>query len=93
MTLYAAVQQTAHLKASKTIAIYFRASMKPFFPSQKFLQSNDDGSIDFSLSFTQAIEILPFIKQWQPHITILSPQTLKDELIDDLRCSLQHHCR
>ncbi|RUM67070.1 MAG: WYL domain-containing protein, partial [Sulfurimonas sp.] len=83
--------QTAYLRASKHIAVYFRTSMKPFFPSQKFLRHNDDGSIDFSLAFTQNIEILPFIKQWQPHLVVLSPDALKEELLNDMRQSLDNH--
>lgn len=81
----------AKLRASAKIAIYFRKNMKPFFPSQKFIQENDDHSIDFSIDYTHHIEILPFIKQWQPDITIISPIELKQELIKDLKKSLRNY--
>ena len=58
--------------------------MKPFFPSQKFIKTNDDGSIDFSIDYTNYMEIAPFIKQWQPDITILSPDTLREKIRKDL---------
>lgn len=81
----------AKLRASAQIAIYFRDKMKPFFPSQKFLQENEDGSIDFTIKFTHYIEILPFIKQWQPDITVISPIELEQELIHDLNRSLENY--
>ncbi len=81
----------AHLKASANIAIYFKESMKLFFSSQKFIKENEDGSVEFSLSFTQHIEILPFIKQWQPDLIILSPNSLKNELLQDMRQSIKNY--
>lgn len=82
---------TARLIALPNIAIYFRNSMKPFFPSQKFIKEHEDGSIEFSLHYTQEIEVMPFIKQWQPNIIILSPSTLKDELLMDMKKSINHY--
>jgi predicted DNA-binding transcriptional regulator YafY len=82
---------TARLLASPNIAIYFKESMKPFFPSQRFIKENEDGSIEFSLHYTQAIEIMPFIKQWQPDMIIVSPSTLKDELLTDMNKSINNY--
>jgi predicted DNA-binding transcriptional regulator YafY len=82
---------TARLLASPNIAIYFKESMKPFFPSQKFIKENEDGSIEFSLHYTQSIEIMPFIKQWQPDMIIVSPHTLKDELLTDMNKSINNY--
>lgn len=84
MTLYGEANQIATCKASARIAKYFKKDMKPFLNSQKYLKTCDDGSIDFELSYTQAIEILPFIKQWLPDIKILKPQSLADELKQDI---------
>jgi len=83
--------QEARLRASEKVAIYFKENMKPFFPSQKFLCKNSDGSIDFSINFTHFIEILPFIKSWQPDICILSPLNLQNELKKDLQKSLNNY--
>lgn len=82
---------TARLLASPNIAIYFKESMKPFFPSQKFIKENEDGSIEFSLHYTQPIEIMPFIKQWQPDMIIVSPSTLKDKLLADMKKSINNY--
>ena len=84
MTLYGEPIKKATCKASAKIAIYFQKDMKPFLSSQRYIRTCDDGSIDFELSYTQAIEILPFIKQWLPDIKILEPQSLVDILKKDI---------
>jgi len=84
MTLSGQPTHKAICKASPKIAIYFQESMKPFLISQKYLKTHEDGSIEFELSYTQPIEILPFIKQWLPDIKILEPSSLKDVLKQDI---------
>lgn len=84
--------ETAILRASKKIAIYFRADMKKFFHTQTLISENDDGSIDFSIGFTQAMEMLPFVKQWLPDITIVSPESLKKAFREDLNEALKNIC-
>jgi len=83
--------ETARILASEKVAHYFKETMKPFFPSQKFIQQNENGSVEFTIDFTQPLEILPFIKQWQPDLTILSPKSLRTNLIEDLQQSIQNH--
>lgn len=85
--------QTARILAGSRIAKYFREEMKPFFPSQRFIRENADGSIDFSIAYTQPLEILPFIKQWQPDLTILEPESLRETLRQDLQKSLENHTK
>ncbi len=82
--------QEARLRASAKIAIYFKEGMKLFFPSQKFISEDKDGSVNFSINFTHFIEILPFIKQWQPDIIVLSPEKLRIELKQDLEKALKN---
>ena len=83
--------QEARLLVTKSKAHYFKSDMKPFFPSQEIIREHDDGSIEFSVSFTQPMEILPFIKQWSPYIKILSPQHLIDSLIKDLNETIKSY--
>ncbi len=80
----------AILIASPTIAIYFDENIKKFYKSQKFIKKYDDGSIEFSINYTQPLEILPFIKQWLPGIKLVSPSSLKEILIDELTCSIRN---
>ncbi len=90
MTLNAPFK-TARLLASPRVALYFEDGMKPFFPSQKFIETHEDGSVEFSLKYTQPMEILPFVKQWQPDLKILEPQELRDLLVQDLNDALTNH--
>lgn len=91
MTCYNKPIQKATFRASSKIAIYFQEGMKPFFESQKLIGVHSDGSLDFTLSYTQPIEILPFIKQWLPNITVLEPSSLQEELIQDLNKALSEY--
>jgi len=75
----------AILQASKKVAKYFKKEMKPFFPSQEFLEEREDGSITFSVNYTQDMEILPFVKQWLPDIKIISPKSLEDKFLEDIK--------
>ena len=78
----------ALLKASPKVAIYFKEGMKLFFPTQKFKKKLDDGSIIFSIDFTQDMEILPFIKKWLPDIEILEPEDLRKTFKKQLKIAL-----
>ncbi len=84
MTLYNQVVKKATCKASPRVAKYFEKDMKLFLNSQRYLRTCDDGSIEFELSYTQAVEILPFIKQWLPDIKILEPKSLVDTMKQDI---------
>jgi predicted DNA-binding transcriptional regulator YafY len=88
-----AQKQKAHIRASQKIALYFQKDMKPFFTSQKFIRTNEDGTVEFSIDYTQPIEILPFIKQWQPDLIILSPDSLADELVEDMKQSIENYIK
>ncbi len=87
-TRYDLPVKTATIKATPEKAKYFDKQMKKFFSSQKFKEKLDDGSILFTLEYTQPLEILPFIQKWLPHLVILEPQELKEEYINNLNLML-----
>ena len=89
LTLYGVEQKTAKILATKKVAKYFKKEMKKFLPSQRFIKENKDGSVEFEISYTQPLEILPFIKRWLPDLIILSPEELKEELKKDLENALE----
>lgn len=78
MTLFDVPLKIATIKAHKNIAKYFEKDMKKFLSTQKFIKKQDDGSIIFTLEFTQELEILPFVQKWLPDLEILEPTTLRD---------------
>nr|WP_315046110.1 WYL domain-containing protein [uncultured Campylobacter sp.] len=88
MSLPSETTRRALLKASPKVAIYFKEGMKLFFPTQKFKKKLADGSIIFSIDFTQDMEILPFIKKWLPDIEILEPKDLRETFKEQLKAAL-----
>lgn len=88
MSLQGVALKTAILKASPYVSRYFMSEMKPFFASQKFIETQNDGSIVFSVDYTQTLEILPFVKHWLPDLEILEPKELKDAYAQDLKKAL-----
>lgn len=89
MTLFGAEKKMATIKAMPSVAKYFDDGMKIFLSSQKFLKKEADGSVIFTLEYTQPLEILPFIQRWLPDLIILEPQELKEELYRKLSLALQ----
>jgi predicted DNA-binding transcriptional regulator YafY len=56
----------------------------PLHQSQKLYTPFDDGSAEYIYTITNTMELLPKIKEWIPHIHILSPMSLKDGLKKDI---------
>jgi predicted DNA-binding transcriptional regulator YafY len=90
MTLYGVEKKKAKLQASPLIAKYFKKDMKKFLSSQKHLEDKEDGSVVFEISYTQELEILPFVQKWLPDLVILEPQELKDAYRKKLQTSLKN---
>ena len=88
MSLPSEPSRIALLKASPKVAIYFRKGMKPFFPTQKFKESLGNGSVIFSIDFTQDMEISPFVKRWLPDIEVLEPTDLRQTFKEQLKIAL-----
>lgn len=91
MTLFGEEKKTATIKAMPQIARYFEKDMKIFLSSQKFLTKQEDGSILFTLEYTQPLEILPFIQRWLPDLIIVEPLELKDEYTKKLAQAVKLH--
>jgi len=89
MSRYDKPKEVATLQASPKVAKYFQAHMKRHFNSETFIKKNIDGSVVFSVEYTQSMEILPFVKKWLPDIRILSPKSLEEKLRSDLMAYLK----
>ena len=88
MTLYGVTPKVATIKATPAIAKYFEPHMKKFLPSQKFQKKLDDGSIIFTIEYTQELEVLPFVQKWLPDLIVLEPQELQDAFKKKLQRAL-----
>jgi predicted DNA-binding transcriptional regulator YafY len=65
--------------------------MKPFFPSQRYLGTLEDGSVKFTVEYTQPLEILPFVKRWAPDLKVEGPEELREAMARDLQEALAHY--
>ncbi|MBL0707448.1 MAG: WYL domain-containing protein [Sulfurimonas sp.] len=71
------------LHVNGTIAKYFQR--KPISKSQVISSINsDDGSLELSLKITHVMEIIPTILHWLPHIKVIEPEFLKEEIIQSV---------
>ena len=74
------------LYANKSAAKYFKR--RPL-PTQKIDSLNSDGTMEFSVTITHEMEILPVVKYWIPHLFILEPNWVKEMLEEDTQNYLQ----
>jgi hypothetical protein len=89
LTLFGKSKTTATLKALPDIAKYFYKDMKKFLKSQKFLQKLEDGSVIFTVEYTQPLEILPLVQKWMPDLIIIAPKELKEAYKKKLETALK----
>jgi predicted DNA-binding transcriptional regulator YafY len=78
-------------RAEHNVSSYFKKGMKPFFPSQKCVKEREDGSVVFTVEYTQPLEILPFIKRWAPDLVVLEPESLRKEMAEAMKLAWQRH--
>ncbi len=75
------------LKIDAEIAAYFK--QKKYFPCQKIVKVEKDGSLVISTSVGQYEEALHVMMTWLPHIEVIKPQEFKDILARILKESLK----
>ncbi len=76
------------IEVDKSVKRFFKN--KNFLSSQKIISDNDDENMLISFSITNDMEIFPLVKKWIPHLKIVSPQSSKKNLENDLRIFLRH---
>ena len=59
--------------------------LKRFLPSQKIIQTKDDGSLLIGFRVTQEMEIEELVKRWIPYMRVIEPLSLKEKINNDLR--------
>ena len=73
------------LLANKNIAKYFKR--KPL-PTQTIEEECEDGSLRFSLSVTNELEVIHLVKSKLPHLKIIEPLWIKDKIDADIKSFL-----
>ncbi len=61
----------------------------PLHPTQQLDMPHTDGTAEFVYTITHPMELLPEVKNWIPHVHILEPKALRDELRRDLEMFLR----
>lgn len=75
------------LKVSQEVAHYFRR--RKIVDNQTILRELDDGALHIKVAVADFRQILPIIRYWIPHITVVSPDNLRAELTLGLQSYLQ----
>lgn len=72
--------------ADKTAAKYFQ---RRSLPTQTIETLYQDGSMEFNVTITDEMEIIPIVKYWIPHVNVLKPLWIKEMIDEDLEVYLQ----
>ena len=65
-----------------TVSRYFLR--KPLNPTQRVIKKYDDGSLELEIIITDLMEIIPTIQRYMPHIGVITPDELKNEVKKNL---------
>jgi len=71
------------LLINQEVAKFFKR--KPISKTQTIESVYTDGSIELSVEITHDMEIITFIKQWIPHIRVIEPLRIQEQIDKDLR--------
>lgn len=78
--------QPIELEISAEAAPYFKEV--EFFPHQQ-IKKEEKGKILLSCRANNPMQVLPQLKRWLPHIRVIKPKTLQQQLNDELRAYLK----
>jgi len=71
------------LKVDAEVAIHFQA--RALLPEQQVIKFLDDGGLLVSSRIVHTKQILPLVRYWVPHLKIISPEGLQDEMEQGLK--------
>jgi len=71
------------LQVGKDVAAFFKK--KKYFPLQKIKKEKADGSLTIESKVSDFMEVISTILYWIPHVKVISPQSLIDEIRDTMR--------
>ena len=71
-------KQEIILTVHADVALHFQ--QRPLLPEQQVIKKLDDGGLLLSSRITHHTQILPLVRYWIPHLKIVSPEGLQDEM-------------
>lgn len=66
------------LKVHADVVLHFM--QRQLFPEQELVKTLEDGGILVSSKISHAMQLLPLVRYWIPHVEIISPEHLQNEL-------------
>ncbi len=75
-------KQEAILTINAKVAEHFR--LRNLLPHQQIVKEMDDGALLVSSQYVSETQIIPLIRYWIPHIHVVSPDRLRNELMNGL---------
>jgi predicted DNA-binding transcriptional regulator YafY len=74
------------LYADEVATKYFK---RRALPTQVVETLSEDGTIEFTVTITDEMEIMPLVKYWLPHLRVLEPLWIAEMIDKDLESYLQ----
>ena len=71
------------MKISSEVAGYFKR--RKLITNQVIEKELEDGGLIVSAKVGHLKQVLPIVRYWIPHIRIISPETLQDEMEKEIR--------
>lgn len=71
------------LTAHADVALHFK--QRQLLPEQQLIKQLDDGGLLLSSRIAHVTQILPLVRYWIPHLKIVNPKGLQDELLRELK--------
>ena len=75
-------KQEIILTVHADVALHFQ--QRPLLPEQQVIKKLDDGGLLLSSRITHHTQLLPLVRYWIPHLKIVSPEGLQDEMEREL---------
>ena len=76
------------LKVHADVVLHFM--QRQLLPEQELVKTLEDGGILVSSKISHAMQLLPLVRYWIPHVEIVSPEHLQNELEAGLKEYLEH---
>ena len=76
-------KQEVILTVHADVALHFQ--QRQLLPEQQVIKKLDDGGLLLSSRITHITQILPLVRYWIPHLKIVNPEGLQDEMEKDLK--------
>lgn len=71
-------KQEVILTVHSDVALHFQ--QRQLLPEQQLIKKLDDGGLLLSSRITHHTQLLPLVRYWIPHLKIVSPESLQDEM-------------